>query len=151
LWVISGNLHANISPKIALPCKLLKSYQNGGSMIRRMRKTIVFLFVPFFLAGLAWGEEFCVSNASQLHDALTEAATNGEDDIIRVEKGTYTGNFVYDSFEGKSLTLIGGFAPNCDTQTLDPSNTILDGNDADRVLYIKSHSRCPLYIQPMGW
>lgn len=84
------------------------------------------------------GEEFCVSNAMQLQNALTEAAANGEDDIIRVEQGTYTGNFVFDSFEGKNLTLVGGFDPGCSTQTLDPSNTILDGNHAGRVLYINN-------------
>ncbi len=107
-------------------------------MIRRWSKTIVVLVVLNFLAGLTWGEEFCVSSATQLQNALTEAATNGEDDIIRVEQGTYTGNFIFDSYEGKNLTLIGGFAPGCDTRILDSSNTILDGNNAGRVLYINN-------------
>lgn len=90
------------------------------------------------LAGFMQGEEFCVNSATQLQNALMEAAANGEDDIIRVEQGTYVGNFVFDSFEGKNLTLLGGFNPGCGTQTLDPSNTILDGNHAGRVLHINN-------------
>ena len=107
-------------------------------MIRRWSKPIVVLVILNFLAGLTWGEEFCVSNATQLQNALTEAATNGEDDIIRVEQGIYMGNFTFDSFEDKSLALLGGFASGCNTRTLDPSNTILDGNNAGRVLYINN-------------
>lgn len=105
-------------------------------MMRKSKKTIVILFVLYFLAGFSWAEEFCVSNATQLQDALTEAETNGEDDIIKVVKGIYTGNFAFESYEGKSLTLIGGFAPDCDNQNPDPSKTILDGNGTGRVLYI---------------
>lgn len=107
-------------------------------MIRRLSKTIFVLAALSFLSVFAFGEEFCVSNATQLQNALTEAAINGENDIIRVEQGTYTGNFIFDSYEGKSLTLIGGFVPGCDTRTLDPSNTLLDGNNAGRVLYISN-------------
>ena len=55
-------------------------------MKRRWSKTIIVLFIFAFLAGFAWGEEFCVSNATQLQNVLTEATTNGEDDIIRVEQ-----------------------------------------------------------------
>jgi len=107
-------------------------------MIRKWSRLIVVLFIFAFLAGFAWGEEFCVSNATQLQNVLTEAATNGEDDIIRIEQGTYTGNFIFDSYEVKSLTLLGGFASGCNVRTLDPSNTILDGNNAGRVLYINN-------------
>jgi hypothetical protein len=107
-------------------------------VIPRLSKSIIVLAVLYFLAGLTWGEEFCVKNATQLQDALTEAATNGEDDTILVEQGTYKGNFIFDSYEGKNLTLIGGFAPGCDTRTLDPSKTVLDGNNAGRVLHINN-------------
>jgi len=107
-------------------------------MIPRWSIFIVVLVVLNFLGGLTWGEEFCVSNATQLQNALTEAATNGEDDIIRVDQGTYIGNFVFDSYEGKNLTLLGGFDPGCDTRTPESSNTILDGNHTGRVLYINN-------------
>ena len=107
-------------------------------MIRKWSKTFFILVVLAFLPSLTWGEEFYVSNATQLQTALTEAATNGEDDIIRVEQGTYTGNFIFDSNEGKSLSMIGGFASGGNTLTPNPSNTILDGNNAGRVLYINN-------------
>ncbi len=107
-------------------------------MIPRWSKPVVVLVALNFLGGFTWGEEFCVSNAMQLQNALTEAATNGEDDIIRVEQGTYRGNFIFDSSEGDSLTLLGGFDRGCETRTLDPSNTILDGKNTGRVLYINN-------------
>jgi hypothetical protein len=103
-----------------------------------MSKTFYVLIVLALLTCFTWGEEFCVRNATQLQTALTEAATNGEDDIIRVEQGTFTGNFTFESQEGKNLYLIGGFYPGCDTRTPDPSKTILDGNNAGRVLYINN-------------
>ena len=107
-------------------------------MIRKCNKTIVVLAALSFLAGLAWGEEFCVSNATQLQDALTEAAANGDEDIIRVVQGTYIGNFTFDSYDGRTITLEGGYSSDCTSRILDPTNTILDGNNAGRVLYISN-------------
>lgn len=107
-------------------------------MIRRLSKTIFVLAALSFLAGLTWSEVFCVSNATQLQNALTEAATNGDEDIIRVVQGTYIGNFTFDSFDGREITLKGGYSSDCTSRILDPSNTILDGNNAGRVLYINN-------------
>ena len=109
-----------------------------GACLFRWREPVVVLVLSFCLTGFLQGEEFCVSNATQLQNALTEAATNGEDDIIRVEQGTYMGTFIFDSFEGKNLSLLGGFNPGCGTRTLDPTNTVLDGNHTGRVLYINN-------------
>lgn len=111
-----------------------------GIMIQKLSKILFVLTGLIFLAGFTRGEEFCVSNAGQLQNALTVAASNGEDDIIRVVRGTYIGNFIFDSKEGKNITLLGGFSPDCSSRILDPSNTILDGDNAGRVLYINNHT-----------
>jgi hypothetical protein len=88
----------------------------------------------FYLALGVKAETFCVSNAKDFQDALTEAVTNGEDDTIEVVQGTYTGNFSYDSSEGENIALLGGYAQGCTDRVVDPENTILDGGGIDSVL-----------------
>ena len=77
---------------------------------------------------------FCVSNAAELQSALTTAASNGADDLIRIVQGTYNGNFVYSSEESDNLTVEGGYIGSCVSREVDPANTILDGNRLDMVL-----------------
>ncbi len=77
---------------------------------------------------------FCVNTAVALQNALIGAAANGQDDEIRVVQGTYVGNFVYASTETQALAVLGGYTVGCAGRTLDPANTILDGNQTDRVL-----------------
>jgi hypothetical protein len=85
----------------------------------------------------AWGEVVHnVTNATELQNALTAAQTNGDDDVIRVSQGTYYGNFTYSSTEGHGVTLLGGFSHTFYKRILDPSNTVLDGGDADAVLFL---------------
>ena len=47
------------------------------------------------LANNAYAGVFCVSNATGLQNALTTAASNGQNDEVRIVQGTYVGNFVY--------------------------------------------------------
>ncbi|KPJ64680.1 hypothetical protein AMJ44_12325 [candidate division WOR-1 bacterium DG_54_3] len=61
-----------------------------------------------FICGISRGEDFCVSNSTELQTALTEAEANGEDDVIRVVQGTFNGNFIYSSYEGMNISLLGG-------------------------------------------
>jgi PKD repeat protein len=77
---------------------------------------------------------FCVGTAGQLQDALTTAANNEEDDIIRVAQGTYVGNFAYSS--SAALTIKGGYSFDCASRTVDPTNTVLDGNGSGPVLTV---------------
>jgi len=62
---------------------------------------LTLLSIPTF----SLGATFCVSNASDLQTALTTAASNGEDDTIKIVQGTYNGNFTYASTEAYSLTV----------------------------------------------
>ena len=87
-----------------------------------------------FRTNTSSGVTFCVSDATQLQSALTTAASNGEDDVVQIVQGTYVGNFVYDSTEANSITIEGGYTAGCSSREVDPSNTVLDGDAAGRVL-----------------
>jgi len=81
----------------------------------------------------------CVSDASGLLTALSTAQSNSADDIIQVVKGTYTGTFSYNSSEGYSITLEGGYESGCGSREVDPANTVLDGfGSAGRTLYLNN-------------
>lgn len=100
--------------------------------------TLLFFAICFVSVCPAQAATFCVSDAAGLQAALTQAATNGEDDIIRIVQGAYVGNFVYASFEAKALTIKGGYTSDCASRTIDPANTVLDGNQAGNVLVIST-------------
>lgn len=76
----------------------------------------------------------CVNSPVSLHKELLEAATNGEDDEIHLVRGVYGGNFVYASAEARGLAVLGGYKEGCVGRSLDPANTILDGQQTGRVL-----------------
>ncbi|MBW2048752.1 MAG: right-handed parallel beta-helix repeat-containing protein [Deltaproteobacteria bacterium] len=81
---------------------------------------------------------FCVSSAAELQTALTTAASNGADDIIRIVQGTYSGNFTYASTEGNGLSVEGGYTEECVSRQVNPDNTVLDGGGTDTVLALVS-------------
>jgi len=66
-------------------------------------------------------------------------------DTIRIAQGTYTGSgkavvsLVASEQQPKNLTLTGGYrASNWDTPTLDPSKTVIDGQNGRRGLFIRN-------------
>ncbi|MCP4056684.1 MAG: DUF5011 domain-containing protein [Pseudoalteromonas sp.] len=77
---------------------------------------------------------FRVSNTSELRNALNEAASNGLDDVIILESGTYKtsddgeGTFVYLSNEANSLSIKGS----------NNENATLSGDDLHQVLNYQS-------------
>jgi hypothetical protein len=81
---------------------------------------------------------WCVGSAVDLTAALSAAESNGEDDLIQVVQGTYSGNFVYSTNEAYSLTIAGGYTADCATRIVDPANTVLDGQGAATVLALLS-------------
>ena len=90
-----------------------------------------------FLTGGAWGVvEHCVVDESGLLTALTTAVSNGDDDIIKVEQGTYTGNFAFDSDEGHNIAVLGGYTSGCSGRVVDPANTVLDADGSGLVLFL---------------
>ena len=75
---------------------------------RLNRSGLVFYFVIgiliLFSANLTSAADFCVGTSAELNTALATAASNSEDDVIRVQQGTYNGNFIYSA---SSTVLIG--------------------------------------------
>jgi len=104
----------------------------------------VFLIPTFSLAAT-----FCVSNATELQNALTTAESNSEDNTIRIVQGTYNGNFTYASTEAKSLTIEGGYTEGCASRTRDPANTILDGGGIDNVLALVSQGAAAFSVEEL--
>jgi len=96
------------------------------------------LLVSLGFSSGAQGATFCVSDGTGLQAALTQAASNGEDDLIKIQEGSYFGNFVYASKEGYGVTVEGGYLPGCASRVVDPAKTILDGNQTRNVLAFAS-------------
>ncbi len=92
---------------------------------------------------------FCVSDGASLQNALTQAATNGEDDDIRLRPGTYsmgsgTTAFTYASSEAFRLVISGGWQTvgviPCGLAAADPTLSVLDGVNQRRVMDLSSSS-----------
>jgi parallel beta-helix repeat protein len=77
-----------------------------------------------------------VTTATELQNALTTAAFNGEDDNIQIVQGTYESNFVYAASEKFNLTIEGGYTTGCASRVVDPSNTVLNGGGNASVLIL---------------
>jgi hypothetical protein len=83
----------------------------------------------------------CVSTANELQEALNKASDNSTDDIIKIQKGIYYGNFVYQSSESNGLTIEGGYSDDkCNDRDVDPLNTTIDGKIIGRVLTINTNA-----------
>jgi hypothetical protein len=116
-------------------------------MQRLLRACASLLTSLVLFINTAAAKEFCVRTSSGLQNALTEAATNGKDDIIKIMRGSYAGNFTFVSFEGKSIMVIGGYAADFTSRSLNPSITILDGNNTGRVLYLDSFGGGDIHVE----
>jgi hypothetical protein len=97
-----------------------------------------FIIGIFILVGpqSIWAANFCVGTADELKNALSVASTNGEEDLLKIQQGTYNGNFIYASTESYGLTIEGGYTANCTSRLLNPENTVLDGERAGTVLVL---------------
>ena len=67
---------------------------------------------------------YYVSTSAELQSALTEAQSNGLDDVVHIAQGTYVGNFVYASTEGNSLSILGGYSSDFESITADAAKVL---------------------------
>jgi hypothetical protein len=107
------------------------------SGFRRVFKFAIILGVAapaIVLSAPVSAANFCVSNVTELQDALSTAEANGEDDTIRVVQGTYNSNFNYSSDQGNDIAVLGGYASGCNDREISPANTILDADGSYTVL-----------------
>jgi hypothetical protein len=102
------------------------------SLIFRYSFMLCFLILIFY--SKSYGAIFCVDQSSELYDALSTTANNGENDEIQIVQGNYPGNFIYASNESFDLSIKGGYTPGCTSREINPSNTILDGGERSNVL-----------------
>ena len=74
------------------------------SMSRKALFTSLSLIVIGFVTLCsAQAADFCVDSSAGLYNALQTAASNSEDDVIRIGQGTYHGSFFYVSTEINSV------------------------------------------------
>jgi hypothetical protein len=100
----------------------------------------------------AGAHNFCATTAAELQSALDMASDggpyNGEDNSVEVAKGTYktgsatsNGPFYYASTSGHGLVIEGAEKANCLGFDFDPTTSVLDGNNATRVLELHGHGQ----------
>ncbi len=121
-----------------------------------MKTAIGVLFFSMFWVTQGFGATFCTTTNTEDTDCsdgtcwfqsvLDAAESNGEDEEIRVAQGIYNfetdKSFKYDASEGKNITLKGGYDTACQTQTLDPSNTVIKGDATDYYRQFQMTSYC---------
>ena len=99
----------------------------------------VLLAVALFGSTSAYAATSCVNTPLQLAIALSVAQSNGEDDVIKVEVGTYLLggelDYIAAPTEAHDLTISGGWAPGCSALSSSGSSA-LDGQNAVRPLYV---------------
>jgi PKD repeat protein len=107
---------------------------------RLNRAVFVFCFVfgIFLLANPVLSANFCVDNAIDLQAALDSAASSDEDDIIKIEQGTYAGNFSYLSTNSFGVTIEGGYTGGCLGRVVEATNTALDAQGNGTVLVLSA-------------
>ena len=85
-------------------------------MFKKIMIYLVCLIFMFFSFTFLSAEGFHVTNGNEFQDALTDAADNGEDDIIYMSSGVYYrtnedgdryANFEFNGEDSRSLTIIG--------------------------------------------
>ena len=82
----------------------------------------------------------CFDGKCNLQAALDAAeSNNGINSIIRLAQGEYIGNFTYfpSGINTGTLEITGGWSVDFSSRTLDPANTILNGNQTGTVLNLK--------------
>lgn len=96
----------------------------------------------------------CSDNSCDLQAALDAAEVNGElDNEIRIAQGTYNGNFSYQPSAGNNadISILGGWSTDFTTRIVNPSNTILNGNNLGGVLkfntYPTSTTACNIKVE----
>ena len=95
-------------------------------------------FVPWIglvVSSTGLAATFCVSTTSELQDALTSAADNGENDVILLEPGLYTvgAPLTYQTYEDFDLSVSGGWE-GCVSHHNDPRYTVIDGQSAHALM-----------------
>ncbi len=124
-------------------------------------KTLCFIvaMIACSLGSVSATTLFCVHDSTELAAALATAATDNEDDDIRLAPGTYTpigDGFVFNSSDLHGLAISGGYtsapgAPPCSTSLGGAQWSVLDGAGSKRLLYIvlSGVSAAPVFVRDL--
>ena len=123
--------------------------EKNTTFLQEGKIVITICLLQLFFASLSFCATYDVSPGSDtdcsdgkcsLQAALDASLqNNGASNIIRLAKGEYTGNFTYFP-EGNNtgkLEILGGWSADFSSRTIDPVNTILNGNNSGTVLNLK--------------
>ena len=90
----------------------------------------------------AYAAVFCVHDAADLENALADASNNAQDDVIRIQRGSYdradVSRFAYIAPDDETydLEISGDWYGNCARQGRSSTTTIIDGAGLDYALAI---------------
>ncbi|MEZ5470180.1 MAG: hypothetical protein R3E90_00220 [Marinicella sp.] len=94
-----------------------------------------------------------MTNSTELSSALITSQNNSQSDVIKIAIGSYTGGFAYSGSEDFHLSISGGwsdfFGNPCGQQIHMPFDTILDGNNTQRVMIIQAWANSDINISNM--
>lgn len=102
------------------------------------------LLAALVLPACASATTLCVNSAIGLKNALsTWVGMNGGSMTIKLVQGTYAfGNYYFFNQQATTLSVLGGYKDaSCASRTLNPVNTVIDGQNSGG-LYLAS-SNCP--------
>ncbi|MFK8017763.1 MAG: choice-of-anchor Q domain-containing protein [Gammaproteobacteria bacterium] len=96
----------------------------------------------------AQAAQFCVGDAAGLAAALNIADNNGQDDVVLIQQGTITGNFIYNAnvAEAGDLELRGGYDTSCITSSDVAADTVIDGGGVARTLTLSGRDNSSLDV-----
>ncbi|MEZ5443275.1 MAG: choice-of-anchor Q domain-containing protein [Lysobacterales bacterium] len=116
------------------------------------------------LSSAASAATFCVSTSNELVTALAAAETNNQDDEIRLRAGTYSApsggfrfrNGVISGGDDADIRISGNwsvfFGNPCGIQlSLDPFDTVLDGNFSTRVMEITPRANTAVHVSLLAF
>jgi hypothetical protein len=101
-----------------------------------MRSRVGLLLIALGVVPSAHAAVLCANSASSLQTHLTTAATNLANDEVRIVMGVHIGQFVYSMSQNFNLVVSGGWNAGCTVQTPGAGSTVLDGNNANRVMLL---------------
>jgi hypothetical protein len=104
--------------------------------MKNIRTATVMMLLIFGTS--AWAGTFCVANSTMLETVLDITESNGQDDVIKIKTGTYVPlndyGFRFYLGENHDLEISGSWDNDCAEQSLNPLDTVLDGDDINRVI-----------------
>ncbi|MEZ5471567.1 MAG: hypothetical protein R3E90_07290 [Marinicella sp.] len=112
-----------------------------------MKKITVFLMAGLLMGTNVQAATFCVSNSTMLETVLDITESNGQSDVIKIQSGNYiplnSYGFRFYLGENHGLDISGSWSSGCAEQSMNPLDTILDGDNSNRVISFYTDQNSP--------